>query len=201
MRQIILVGIIILIIFIVGCAEEVIIKEDHVPKIVDVAVNQDVASNQDTDDQKIEEKIPLIEKDIETLACTHNINCSGNELCIDSKCGTIANLYQTEGCNKKCNFKEIIIKTSDEDTFTLSRGKGDYTSAGAIEWITASGPDYCQGNEVIVPVKIIKKNLGKIINEEYVTVRVGEKSKVITHPTIKTIKFTFEVKSVHEECS
>ena len=102
--------------------------------------------------------------------------------------------------NNNNEFRIEFNATSDEDTFTLNRGQGDYTAAGAIEWILASGPDYCPGGEIIVPVKIKKKNMGKIINEEYITVSVGEISPVITHPDIKSIKFTFAIAGVKEEC-
>jgi len=133
--------------------------------------------------------------------CKQNKDCPAGNLCIDGDCGKIADLYVTEGCTQKCNFKDAVVETSDGQTFTLNRGKGDYTAAGAIEWSLSTGPDYCPGDDIIVPVKIKKKNLGKLINEQYVTVKVGEKSDVITHPNIKSIKFTFTVKSVKEECS
>jgi len=67
--------------------------------------------------------------------------------------------------------------------------------------IEATGPDYCPGDDIIVPVKIKKKYLGKVVNEQYVTVLVGQKSAVVTHPNMKSIQFTFTVKSVNEVCS
>ena len=141
---------------------------------------------------------PVLE---ELIICQVNSDCEWNKLCIDEKCGTIDDLYVTEGCTEKCNFNSVVVETSDGDTFTLNRGQGDYTAAGAVEWTLASGPDYCPGSDdIIVPVKIKKKNIGKIISEEYRTVLVGKTSKVVTHPTIKSIAFTFRIKSVNEVC-
>jgi hypothetical protein len=133
--------------------------------------------------------------------CKHNQDCPAGELCIDSDCGKIADLYVTEGCTKKCNFKDAVVETSDGQTFTLNRGKGDYTAAGAIEWKLATGPDYCPGDNIIVPVSLKKKYSGEIVNEQYVKVNVSQKSAVITHPNMTSVKFTFTVKSVKEECS
>ena len=137
----------------------------------------------------------------ETEGCEQNSDCAWDELCIDGECGKIAELYVTEGCTEKCNFNDVVVETSDGQSFTLNRGKGDYTAAGAIEWTLSSGPDYCPGDDIIVPVKIKRKNLGKVVNEEVITVKVGEKSAVVTHPDMKSIKFTFTVKSVNEVCS
>ena len=93
---------------------------------------------------------PIVE---ELIGCEVNSDCEWNKFCIDEKCGTIDDLYITEGCTKKCNFNSVVVETSDKQTFTLSRGQGDYTAAGAIEWTLASGPDYCSGSDdIIVPV-------------------------------------------------
>jgi hypothetical protein len=151
-------------------------------------------------EEPIEEVLeePVIE---EPIGCTVNADCEVGNFCIDGECGTIADIYMTEGCTEKCNFDSVVVETSDDDTFTLNRGQGDYTAAGAIEWTLSSGPDYCKGEKVIVPVKIEKKNLGKILSEEYVTVIAGETSSVIKHPTMSSIAFTFKIKSVNEVCS
>ena len=139
---------------------------------------------------------------IEPVGCEVNSDCEWNQFCIDEKCGTIEDLYITEGCTEKCNFNSVVVETSDKQTFTLSRGQGDYTAAGAIEWALASGPDYCKGSDdIIVPVKIKKKNMGKLLSEEYRTVLVGKTSKIVTHPTMPGLEFTFKIKSVNEECS
>ena len=63
-----------------------------------------------------------------------------------------------------------------------------------------SGPDYCPGSEVIVPIKLIKKSTGEVISEEVVTVNPGETSSEVTHPTVKSVKFTLTVEKVNEVC-
>lgn len=143
----------------------------------------------------------VIEEPLEKPNCETNADCAQGTFCIDDECGTIANLYKTEGCTEKCNFDSVVIETSDGQTFTLNRGQGDYTAAGALEWTLASGPDYCpESDDIIVPVKIKKKNAGQVLSEQYVTVLVGETSEVVTHPTIKSVQFTFTIKSVDETC-
>ena len=103
----------------------------------------------------------------ETDVCETNADCGQGTFCIDDKCGTIENLYKTEGCTEKCNFNSVVIETSDGQTFTLNRGQGDYTAAGALEWTLVSGPDYCpESDDIIVPVKIKKKNAGKVLSEQ-----------------------------------
>ena len=155
-----------------------------------------------TSTSKIVNETPIMEVTPvkEPTVCTNNNDCEDGKLCINNQCGTIADIYITEGCDTKCNFNSVVIETSDKQTFTLNRGQGDYTAAGALEWTLMNGPDYCPGNDVIVPVRIKAKNYGKILSEEYVTVNVGESSREITHPQIKALKFTFKVNSVNEVC-
>ena len=175
-------------IVLVGCSTLEPAQVEELPKIEDLPAEVEVI-------EIIEEPV------IEPTGCTVNADCEMGKYCIDAECGTIADIYVTEGCTEKCNFDSVVVETSDGDVFTLNRGQGDYTAAGAIEWTLSSGPDYCQGDNVIVPVKIEKKNLGKILSEEYITVIAGETSSVITHPNMKSLSFTFEIKSVNEVCS
>lgn len=132
--------------------------------------------------------------------CVNDDECDAGKLCIDGKCGTIDEIYKTEGCEVKCNFNDIVVKTSDGLEFEIKRGRGEYSYAGALEWVIASGPDYCQGEEIIVPVKLLKKNYGKILNTQYVTVKVGEESPLVTHPVIEDVQFHFTIESVEETC-
>ncbi len=154
------------------------------------------------------EAIPLEKSEVEEaepeevdLSCTHNENCTQGKLCIEGKCQVLADFYKTEEGCKKCNFKDIEILTSDGETYTLSRGRGSYTAAGALDWTILTGPDYCQGEEIIVPVKILKRNYGQIFSDEVIMLNVGETSKVIKHPFVKRIAFTLTVESVNEVCS
>tara|TARA_Y100000310_G_C20475644_1_gene712257 strand:+ start:195 stop:812 length:618 start_codon:yes stop_codon:yes gene_type:complete len=191
--------------FLTGCFFETPLSDlELVANDETVEINETVNNKTTIDDETIQNvtAVPeeISEQTPEIVGCIQNSECEWDEQCIDGNCGKISELYKTEGCDIKCNFNDIIIETSDGDSFTLSRGKGDYTGGGAVEWVVSSGPDYCQGEEIILPVKIMKKSSGKIITEEYLTVGVGEESSIITHPTASKIKFTFEVKSVEETC-
>jgi len=188
--------------FVVGCSQPVEEKQEMTPvedKEVPVEPKQPLV--EEVTEEVIEEK-PIVEevKEIVDLTCKSNSDCAQGEQCIDGSCGTIAELYETD-CESKCNFKEVKIKTTDGDEFTLSRGQGSYTAAGALEWKLLSGPDYCPGDDIVVPIKLIKKSTGKVLSEEVITVKVGEQSSLVNHPTIKKVSFKLTVESVNEECS
>jgi hypothetical protein len=217
MRKVLIISLIVLSIFLVGCGtilDYLLDTTDDSEPTSPTTVNGEDPNNPDAQDSgttvSAGKKTSISETDSETGTktstknepeCIQNSDCAWDESCIDGECGTVANLYVTEGCTKKCNFNSVVLETSDKQTFTLNRGKGDYTAAGAIEWKLVTGPNYCPGDDIIVPVSIKKKYSGKIVNEQYVTVKVGHKSAVITHPNMKSIQFTFTVKSVKEECT
>lgn len=134
------------------------------------------------------------------LSCTLTADCEAGKQCINGQCGTIEVLYDTN-CASKCNFEEIIISTSDGETYTLGKGQGSYTAAGAIEWKLLSVPDYCPMELVVVPLKIIAKNYGKVVGEYALTLQEGETSKQIVHPAIPSLEFTVTVDKVKESCS
>jgi hypothetical protein len=201
MKQIILFMLLISLVIVSGCDEiKNVINPPEPVKNVTVEIPLTNETSEPVTGPVVEET-PIAEPVEEVnLSCADNTDCDWDKVCIDDKCGTVNDLYKTEGCDIKCNFNSVVVGTSDGQTMTLNRGKGSYTAAGAIEWTLSSGPDYCQGEDVIVPVKIKKKNAGKILSEQYVTVKVGENSPVIKHPDIAKIKFTFEVSSVKEVC-
>ena len=133
--------------------------------------------------------------------CTFNSNCTQGSYCVEGMCTTISSLYQTADCAQKCNFKDVVIETSDEETYTVARGQGDYTAAGALQWLVMSGPSYCKGTPVTVPINILKKNYDTIYADEVIKLKLGETSKVITHPLVKRVAFTLKVKDFKETCS
>ena len=178
----------VLMVILVGCDYLEPTPVEELPKVEDLP-------------ETIEVKETIEEPVEEPIGCEVNADCEIGKFCIDDVCGTIEGLYKTEGCTEKCNFNSVVVETSDGDSFTLNRGQGDYTAAGAIEWTLSSGPDYCKGEDIIVPVKIKKKNFGKIISEEYRTVLVGKTSRIVKHPSMASIAFTFKIKSVNEVCS
>ena len=134
------------------------------------------------------------------LGCSVNADCTAGNLCIDGTCKTLASLYQND-CTNQCNYNAVVLKTSDGDTYTLNKGQGSYTAAGALEWQLLTIPDYCPEEKVTIPLKIIQKNAGKVLGEQIVTVKEGATSAVITHPTIKRISFTITVEIMEETCS
>jgi len=166
------------------------------------------------EDQPVEESIVEEELEIEedlpsqldepeetvNISCSNNDQCEWNQKCINSQCGKLSELYETD-CDDKCNFNTVIVETSDQETYTLNRGQGSYTLAGALAWNLLSGPDYCPGDTVIIPVELIMKNFGKVVGKQVVTVNLNEDSAVITHPNITDISFTLKVTDVNESCS
>jgi len=165
--------------------------------VEELPVNEEIVTD-DTLEPVIEEPTSEPEDD---LSCKVTQDCAGNLRCINNVCTTVAELYETEGCEQTCNFNQVVVETDKGDSYTLSRGSGSYTAAGAIEWKLVSGPDYCNGDEVIVPIQLIKKQTGEVISKEMLTLNPGETSDVITHPNIASVSFTMTVKSVNEECS
>lgn len=134
------------------------------------------------------------------LSCTLTTDCKDGKQCIDGQCGTVEALYIT-ACASKCNVEEVIISTSDGETYTLGKGQGSYTAAGALEWKLLSVPNYCPMEKVIVPIRIIAKNYSKIVGEYLLTLREGETSQRIIHPVIPNIEFTVKLEKVEEKCS
>ncbi|MBR9682941.1 hypothetical protein GOV03_00170 [Candidatus Woesearchaeota archaeon] len=92
--------------------------------------------------------------------CHDHRDCAAGEVCIDSKCNVLSNLYRTD-CPKqdKCNINQIEIFTSDNEMYTLHAKKGSYTAAGALAWTIRPVPNYCQGEEIVVPIEIEKTDL------------------------------------------
>jgi hypothetical protein len=132
--------------------------------------------------------------------CSDSFQCQQGEYCIDSTCQTLESQYKGFGdCSKQCNTYAVKISTSDEETYPLQPGQGSYTSAGALEWKVLDGPTHCKGEPAFVPIKVIRKDVGEIINQELFALKQGETSKVITHPTVPT-SFTLKVDKIFEWC-
>jgi len=135
----------------------------------------------------------------ELKTCNKSEECE-NLLCIDGSCRSIASLYDTS-CTNKCSLDNVVIGTSDGETYTFKKGQGSFTFAGAIEWKIESFPDYCPSDRLRIPIKILKKSAGKVLETQVVTLAKGETSKLIIHPTIERVKFTANLKEINEECS
>lgn len=133
------------------------------------------------------------------LSCTLTADCEEGKQCINGRCGTIEVLYSTN-CVSKCNFEEVVVSTSDGEAYTLGKGQGSYTAAGALEWKLFNVPDYCATEQALVPLRIIAKNYGRIVGEYALTLQEGETSGQIIHPAIPSIEFTITVEKVKEAC-
>lgn len=134
--------------------------------------------------------------------CTKNANCSAGKVCIDKQCKTLNDVYTPVlDCQKKCNYNSVKFTTSDGEVYDLKKGEGSYSYAGALEWKVKALPDYCPGQAPKVALLLLKKNAGKVLEETYLTLSVGETSQLITHPTIKRVQFNVKVNSISEACS
>ena len=208
MKKILIVCFLISLFLVVGCTT-------LVNKINSVKDNSNIESPLDTGEQKnqgdqenntnengtiLGSESPTQPGDIPE--CTVNADCTDYKQCIDRECGVVSQLYKTDDtCTKKCNFKNIKISSSSGDSYDLNRGQGSYTAAGAVEWKIVGGPNYCQEEKVLVPIQVIKKNTGKIVSKEVLTMHPGETTKVITHPSIKSVSFTLKIDTVDETCT
>jgi len=146
------------------------------------------------------------ERSVEELAagqsCTDTLQCGSGESCIDGNCRTLGSLYQgSEICDKMCNYYALRITTSDGEEYNLKPKKGSYTAAGALEWKVLAMPNHCEGEKAVIPFLITRKEPGKIINEEVVTVHEGETTPVLTHPGVPDLSFTLTAKDIRELCS
>jgi len=142
----------------------------------------------------------VAEPSLEKVGCEYNSDCEEELLCINKECKTLASLFKTD-CDNKCAITGVSVETSDGETYDLSLGQGSYTAAGALEWKLLKTPDYCQGDDPLVAVNIIKKTTGKIVGEQVLTLHKGETSEAVTHPTVKSVKFTATLADVTEVCS
>ncbi|MDP3640248.1 MAG: hypothetical protein Q8R53_03540 [Nanoarchaeota archaeon] len=137
-------------------------------------------------------------------ACVRTEDCSEKLECIDGSCQTLASLYEIDyenNCPATCTLQSVQLRTSDGEDYSLRRGQGSYTAAGALAWEVMGTPVYCSGETPLVPIKFIKKTTGTVIEAEIVTLHKGETTRIITHPLIPRVQFTITVKDVEEECT
>ncbi len=129
--------------------------------------------------------------------CSDNYQCQRGQLCINNNCAFLSNLHgDQKDCS--CNFYTVKISTSDGESYNLKPNKGSYTAAGAIEWKILAAPKHCPSQAAVVPIKIIRKRLGEIVNEEVITLSEGQTSRKITHPDLKKVAFTLTVDNIFE---
>lgn len=192
MNKIILLFVLIIAIFSLSCEEA--FDQELPPVDPDMEIPEP-----GPDDVPREESVEEIAEPITNASCSKKADCLPKQQCINQKCSILTELYDTE-CQSKCNYQQITLSTSDGESYTLNKGQGSYSYAGALEWKIVPVPDYCFMGLPLVPIKLIKKNLGQILGEEIITLREGETSNIITHPTITRVSFTAKLDSVEEVC-
>ncbi len=164
------------------------------------------SQSQPTETSSVTEELPEPEEEQvaeslpEPVSCEYSSDCEQGLLCIDKECKTLASLYKTD-CENKCDITGVKVKTSDGEDYNLLLGQGSYTAAGALEWKLLKTPDYCQGENPLVAVNLIKKTTGKLFGEQVFTLHKGDTSEVVTHPKVKSVKFTVTLVDATEECS
>ena len=136
----------------------------------------------------------------EPVSCEYSSDCEQGLLCIDKVCKNLASLYKTD-CENKCDITGVKVETSDGEDYDLLLGQGSYTAAGALEWKLLKMPEYCPGENPLVAVSVIKKTTGKVVGEQVLTLHKGDTSEFVTHPKIKSVKFTLTLVDATEECS
>jgi hypothetical protein len=161
--------------------------------------------NEETSNEIVPEEI-IVEEDVneiveevieEVKLCVSNDDCP--EICLDGQCSSLAEQYPIKDCQVKCQLKEVTVITNENQEIVLTVNREGYTMAGAISWIVPR-IEYCQGDNIKIPFQLKKKQFGKVVNEQYITVKEGQTSDVITHPGMEGVKLTFTIKETVEEC-
>jgi len=140
-------------------------------------------------------------EEVTSPACKDNNQCPPGNYCIDGNCGLLSSLYTGAGdCSRMCNYYALTVSTSDGEVYTSVKPKtGSYTATGVLEWKVLAVPDYCKGEPVIVPFRIIRKEAGEIINEDVITLRKGETKQMLIHPD-ETNTFSLKIDRLKELC-
>ena len=141
-----------------------------------------------------------IENNAAKVSCIQNSDCTDGA-CIDGECGKLEYLHVQKACSATCNVKRVVVKTSDGETYDFVPGKGSYTAAGALEWRIVRGPNHCAGDEIKVPVQITRRQYGKVLSEEYITLAEKVPSKTLKHPSVNTLAFILTADVIEEQCS
>jgi hypothetical protein len=211
MKKMMVIGLCLISIMLLGCEGEIEFEvedsERDIPEIIkEVAEPESEVIKSKLDPELEPKQEPKLVINKELKICLETSECEWNQVCLNGACGnlleTLSESYEIEEGCQLCNYKKIELETSDKQVLSVSPGEGSYTYAGALAWKSKKGPDYCEGEKnVLVPFQIKKKGSGKVLSDEYISVKVGETSEVLKHPTVKSLAFTLKVKSVEEVCS
>ena len=101
--------------------------------------------------------------------------------------------------NDVCSVTEeesYCLHTPLIEVYDLKPKQGSYAAAGAIEWKILESPNYCSGEQAVVPIKIIKKNGQEVLSEEIISLRDREISDFITHPLYEGVSFRLKIDKI-----
>ncbi|GEM_PF-2356367 len=101
-----------------------------------------------------------------------------SDICLTTKTGSF------------CIYQPLV------EEYTLKPKQGSYSTVGATEWKILESPDYCEGEQAVVPIKIIYKKGREILSEEIITLREREISEDIIHPLYQEVSFKLKVDKV-----
>src|SRR3989344_3454929 len=127
--------------------------------------------------------------------CASNADCPTGQACVDSVCGTFQEASQQvtlSSCttNADCG-EQVCINGACGKIETINY---------QLKACTAPFKKKRVG-QAKVPVLVTRRQYGKVLNEEYVTLVEDVPSKVLKHPSVTTLAFTLTADVIDEECS
>lgn len=142
----------------------------------------------------------ILEREVAELVgeCSDNLQCETSEYCIDGACNSLSSIYEGSAvCDRSCSSYSISLAANGE-SYNLGPGRGSYTCVGALEWKIMEAPTHCNGEQAVVPIKVIYKEPGRVLGEEVFTLRARENT-IIEHPTL-SCSLDLTVSNVYETC-
>ena len=112
--------------------------------------------------------------------------CTSDQSCNDYISETEDYCLENSFCVHKPLIEEYVLKPK----------QGSYTMAGAVEWKVLDVTEYCEGEQAIIPIKIIRKSGRDILTEEIITLKQGETSDLITHPLYESSSFVLKIDKI-----
>ena len=183
-------------VFVIGC-NQTIYENSSLTDDVD-------SQNQNPQDESPQTPSAVDELDntlpAQLQSCTYNSECTDNTVCVEKQCRKLDDVAKlTQNCGSVCTIREVVMNTNKDGAFTLTPGRGSYTSAGALEW-KIERAYYCNGEDAFVPVLIGLRNYGKLIGEYYIVLSEGETSNVLTHPVVSSVQFELTAEEIADDC-
>ena len=165
----------------------------------------DANANQLCDiDEEFDTQRTTLEQDF----CFDNKDCFAGKYCANNECTFLHELGSSEDCLQKCHYLSATISTNDGQTHNVNVGQGSYTAAGALDWTLMESPTFCNPNEVVVPIEIVKKRTiieqgkprVKIVSKKIIPLKKGETSYILKHFNAPELAFTLTVDNINLRC-